>query len=140
MKYLAIFTDRHVLLSRDNCTKNSFLPQATFRVTVQPKIKGMYEATRAKIKYNPSTIVMEDVAPDLRSGYSTSLGKIQIISVSEQTRLANKVTRDWLLLVAAVVIILLLIVYLLQSFHSSEVAEVVVEEQPQPKSSKRKTN
>jgi Translocon-associated protein beta (TRAPB) len=109
-------------------------------VTVQPKIKGMYEATRAKIKYNPSTIVMEDVAPDLRSGFSTSLGKIQIISVSEQTRLANKVTRDWLLLVAAVVIILLLIVYLLKSFHTSEVAEVVVEEQPQPKSTKRKSN
>ena len=98
----------------------------------------MYEATRAKIKYNPSTIVMEDVAPDLRSGFSTSLGKIQIISVTEQTRLANKVTRDWLLLAAAVVIILFLIVYLLKSFHS-EAAEVVVEE-PQPKSTKRKSN
>lgn len=105
---------------------------------VQPKIKGMYEATRAKIKYNPSTIVMEDVAPDLRSGFSTSLGKIQIISVAEQTRLANKVNRDWLLLGAAVALIIFLIVYLFQSMHSQavEAPAAAVE----PKVAKRKSN
>lgn len=98
----------------------------------------MYEATRAKIKYNPSTIVMEDVEPDVRNGFSTSLGKIQIISVAEQVRLANKVNRDWLLLGTAVSVIIFLVVYLIQSFHSKEVVDVPVVEQP--KSTKRKSN
>jgi hypothetical protein len=111
--------------------------QATFNVTVQPRIKGMYEATRAKIKYNPSTIVMEDVAPDLRSGFSTSLGKIQIISEAEQVRLLNKVSRDWLLLGAAVSVIVFLLFYLFQSFHQKAEVEVPVAE---VKVSKRKSN
>lgn len=95
----------------------------------------MYEATRAKITYNPSAIVMEDVAPDLRSGFSTSLGKIQIISVSEQTRNANKVTRDWVLLAVSLLVILYLSYYVLSSLHSKiEDSPAVVEE----KSPKRK--
>lgn len=80
---------------------------------------------------------MEGVAPDLRSGFSTSLGKIQIISVAEQTRLANKVNRDWLLLGAAVSIIIFLVIYLLQSFHSQAVEEHVTVE---TKVSKKKSN
>ncbi len=60
-----------------------------FNITVFPKITGMYESTRAKIKYNPSAVVMEDVAPDFQSGYSTSLGKIKIVTESEFKRLKS---------------------------------------------------
>lgn len=60
-----------------------------FNITVVPKITGMYESTRAKIKYNPSAVVMEDVAPDFRSGYSTSLGKIKIVTATEYERIQS---------------------------------------------------
>ena len=106
-------------------------------MTVQPKIKGIYEATRAKIKYNPSTIVMEGVAPDLRSGLSTSLGKIQIISPAEKIRLANKVYLDWVLLASAISVIIFLVIYLFQSLQS-QAAEISVP--VEPKVSKRKSN
>ena len=81
---------------------------------------------------------MEDVEPDLRNGMSSSLGKIQIISVADQARQANKVNRDWLLLGVAVAAIIFLVVYLFQSLHSTEVEAPVVEEVP--KTTKRKKN
>mmetsp|Transcript_26923 Transcript_26923/g.25785 ORF Transcript_26923/g.25785 Transcript_26923/m.25785 type:complete len:210 (+) Transcript_26923:107-736(+) len=101
---------------------------ASYKVTVRPKIKGMYEATRAKITYNPSAIVMEDVAPDLRSGFSTSLGKIQIISEAEKLRNEQKVTRDWFLLGGVVLVIIYLSYYVLSSLHSKIEDSPVVEE------------
>lgn len=48
-----------ILIIKHILSKSLATYQASFNVTVRPKIKGMYEATRAKIKYNPSTIVME---------------------------------------------------------------------------------
>lgn len=88
----------------------------------------MYEATRAKITYNPSAIIIEDVAPDSRSGFSTSLGKIQIISVAEKLRNENKVTRDWFLLGGVVIVIIYLSYYVLSSLHSKIEDSPVVEE------------
>jgi len=59
----------------------------SFNVTVVPKLKGVYESTRAKIKYNPSAVVMEDVAPDMRFGHSSSLGQVRIVTESDFQRL-----------------------------------------------------
>jgi hypothetical protein len=62
--------------------------QASFNVTVRPKLYGIYESTRAKIKYGSGVmeVEIEGVEPDFRSGYSTSLGRIKIISSAEHER------------------------------------------------------
>jgi hypothetical protein len=46
----------------------------SFNVTVKPKLFGIYESTRARIKYNSGSIEIDGVDPDVRHGYSTSLG------------------------------------------------------------------
>ena len=61
----------------------------SFNITVAPKITGLYESTRAKLQYNPSAVVMEDVATEYRHGYSTSLGKIKIVTEEEFKRIQS---------------------------------------------------
>ena len=61
----------------------------SFNITVAPKITGLYESTRAKLQYNPSAVVMEDVATEYRHGYSTSLGKIKIVTEAEFNRIQS---------------------------------------------------
>mmetsp|Transcript_9210 Transcript_9210/g.15294 ORF Transcript_9210/g.15294 Transcript_9210/m.15294 type:complete len:202 (+) Transcript_9210:67-672(+) len=69
--------------------------QAVFNVTVRPKLFGIYESTRAKIKYGSGAVEMEGVEPDFRSGYSTSLGRIKIISAAEYERSTSYHLRDF---------------------------------------------
>mmetsp|Transcript_11547 Transcript_11547/g.15864 ORF Transcript_11547/g.15864 Transcript_11547/m.15864 type:complete len:204 (+) Transcript_11547:18-629(+) len=70
--------------------------QASFNVTVRPKLFGIYESTRARIKYiNSALNEMEGVESDYRSGYSTSLGRIKIISAAEYARKSSHYIREW---------------------------------------------
>lgn len=69
--------------------------QALFNVTVKPKQFGMYESTRAKIKYGSGAVEIEGVEAEYRSGYSTSLGKIRIESTSEYQRRTSFHFREW---------------------------------------------
>ena len=68
--------------------------QELFNVTVRPKLFGIYESTRAKIKYN-SGLPSEDGEEDVRSGLSTSLGRIRIISTAEHLRSTSYYIREW---------------------------------------------
>lgn len=69
---------------------------ATFNVTVQPKLFGIYESTRARIRYSTG-MQIEDVEDDIRSGYSTSLGRIKIISAAEHFRNSSYWLKEWLI-------------------------------------------
>jgi Translocon-associated protein beta (TRAPB) len=87
----------------------------TFNITVRPKIRGQYESTRAKIKYNPTTVVMEDVAPDFRNGVSSSLGRIRIVSEEEFVKLKSSGMKTWLMVgIAALSALTLIVSYLLR--------------------------
>eukprot|EP01041_Mallomonas_annulata_P002125 gene2125-4149_t len=72
--------------------------QTTLNVTVIPKLYGVYESTRAKIKYfNDALGDSEDSADGrLRNGYSTSLGRIRIVSAIENLRATSYYFKDWI--------------------------------------------
>lgn len=69
--------------------------QASFNVTVRPRLYGIYESTRARIKYGSGTVEIEGVEPDFRNGYSTSLGRIKIISAAEYERSSSYHVKEW---------------------------------------------
>jgi hypothetical protein len=85
--------------------------QATFNVTVRPKVNGQYESTRARVRYNPSPIIMEDVEPDYKSGYSSSLGRIRIISPAEHLRNTSYQWKEWSLFAVSFAALTLLPMY-----------------------------
>eukprot|EP01033_Poteriospumella_lacustris_P004186 gene4186-2985_t len=59
--------------------------QASFNVTIRPKLFGIYESTRARLRYNPS-VQVDGVEADLKQAQSTSLGRVRIISKQEFSR------------------------------------------------------
>ncbi len=68
-----------------------------FNVTVVPKLFGLYDATRARIRYLSGT-VDEDSEPTedmVRSGYSSSLGRVKILSTAEYQHLTSYNVREW---------------------------------------------
>ena len=69
--------------------------QASFNVTVRPKLFGVYESTRARIKYGNGAVEMEGVEPDVRSGFSTSLGRIKIESAADYERRTSLHIREY---------------------------------------------
>jgi hypothetical protein len=70
---------------------------ATFNVTVRPKLFGTYESTRARLKYNNGIQLSgEEMEPEVKHGYSSSLGKIRIVSLAEDTRNNNYFVKEWL--------------------------------------------
>lgn len=69
----------------------------SFNVTVRPKLYGVYESTRARIKYNNGLLLtQEELEPEVKHGYSSSLGRVRIISLAEFTRSTNYFIREWL--------------------------------------------
>jgi hypothetical protein len=70
-------------------------------VTVAPKLYGLYESTRARIKYNAGTVIIEDAEEDIRRGLSTSLGRVKIISKQEYLRSTASKTRELVVLIVA---------------------------------------
>lgn len=70
--------------------------EESFNVTVEPKLFGIYESTRARITYSTG-MKIEDVDDDIRSGFSTSLGRVKIISEAEHLRNSSYWMREWLI-------------------------------------------
>ncbi len=66
---------------------------ATFNLTVVPKLYGLYESTRARIQYASSLIDSDEIGD--KKGYSTSLGKVRIISSAEHKRLTSYNVKEW---------------------------------------------
>jgi hypothetical protein len=62
---------------------------------VRPKLYGIYESTRARIKYGNGAVEMEGVEPDVRSGFSSSLGRIKIESAAEYERRTSLHLREY---------------------------------------------
>ena len=71
--------------------------QVSLNVTVIPKLYGIYESTRARIKYySEASLEGEEPAEEsLRNGFSTSLGRIKIISSVEHLRATSYYIKDW---------------------------------------------
>jgi len=71
--------------------------QVSLNVTVIPKLYGIYESTRARIKYfSEASLEGEDPGEEsLRNGFSTSLGRIKIISSAEYLRATSYYVKDW---------------------------------------------
>lgn len=75
----------------------------SLNVTVAPKLYGVYESTRARIKYNAGTVLIEDAEDDIRRGSSTSLGRVKIISTAEFLRSTSSRAHEMVLFVLAAV-------------------------------------
>lgn len=68
--------------------------QTTFNVTIRPKLFGIYESTRARLRYSPS-IPLDGVDLELKQAQSTSLGRVRIISKGEFARNWQFFTTHW---------------------------------------------
>lgn len=77
--------------------------QTTFNVTIRPKLYGVYESTRARLRYS-ATIALDGVDPELKQGLSTSLGRVRIISKEEHKRNWQFFATHWSIFAAAVVL------------------------------------
>lgn len=89
--------DGGVLYSFDSIAPSSHV---SFNVTVVPKLFGIYESTRARVRYSTG-LQIEDLDDDERSGYSTSLGRIKIISAIEFKRSTSYWMKEWVIFVVA---------------------------------------
>ena len=78
-----------------------------FNITVQPKLSGLYESTRARIRYTTG-IAYEDSEDDVRKGSSSSLGRVRIMSKAEFARRKELFPKEWIfyLVVGALVAII----------------------------------
>lgn len=75
--------------------------QISFNVTVKPKLFGVYESTRARIRYINGALQPEeheDEKPDYRLGASSSLGRTRILSAPEYERLTSSFVKEWAIL------------------------------------------
>lgn len=68
--------------------------QTSFNVTIRPKLFGLYESTRARLRYNPS-VPLDGVELELKQAQSTSLGRVRIISKGEFARNWQFFTMHW---------------------------------------------
>jgi hypothetical protein len=75
--------------------------QHVFNITVRPKLFGIYESTRARIKYNSGLPAIYDAEEDIRSGSSSSLGRTKIISAAEHLRNTSSYYKEWTFFVVA---------------------------------------
>ena len=69
--------------------------QMTFNVTVRPKLYGIYESTRARIKYNSGLPSFDSDDEDIRRGSSSSLGRTRIISAVDHLRSTSYFLKEW---------------------------------------------
>jgi hypothetical protein len=60
---------------------------------------GIYESTRARIKYATGAEI-EGVEQEFKHGYSTSLGRLRIISAAEEARNNDYFVKQWVVFAA----------------------------------------
>lgn len=63
---------------------------------MRPKLFGVYESTRARVKYGTGAIEMEGVESDYRRGFSSSLGRVKIISAVEYEKSTSLHLKEWI--------------------------------------------
>lgn len=68
--------------------------QNSFNVTILPKLYGVYDSTRARVRYSPS-MPMDGMEPEYKQGLSTSLGRVRIVSAAEHGRNWAFFTLHW---------------------------------------------
>lgn len=91
--------------------------QLSFNVTVRPKLFGMYESTRARIRYvNGAT--SDENAEDTRQGYSSALGRTRIISMAEYERSISYFVKEWVTFVALCLLPIVVPFNMYQKFRS----------------------
>lgn len=122
--------DGSVLFSVDELAAGS---QITRNVTVQPKLFGIYESTRARVRYTTG-LHIEDVEDDVRTGFSTSLGRVRILSKEESLRVTSYFVKEWLV-VAVLTAVAVLVPY--NKWSSARAAYAL--EQSQTNNNKKKT-
>lgn len=66
----------------------------SFNVTVRPKLYGVYDSSRARLSYD-SGYRSESNEDDMRSGSSSSLGRVRILSAEEYLRTTSYYYREW---------------------------------------------
>ena len=83
--------------------------QVTFNVTVVPKVHGIYESTRARVKYVSGAITPteeeeeEGESEDPMLGFSTSMGKIRIMSVEAHMKSSSSHYLEWAVFAVSVI-------------------------------------
>jgi hypothetical protein len=72
-------------------------------ITIIPKLYGMYESTRAKMVYSGGASQDIDVDTESgeimgnkRTGYSTSLGRVKILSSAEFQKITSYYLKEWI--------------------------------------------
>ncbi len=71
-----------------------------------PKLYGQYESSRARIRYAIGE-VEEDMQPaeeDIRQGFSSSLGRVRIISTAEYIQSTSYYLKEWGIYSAIVIV------------------------------------
>ena len=79
----------------------------------------MYESTRARIKYQSGTKDEENDSVEIRNGFSTSLGRVKIISDAEFLRNTSYYVKEWSLFALAYFFITVLPFYVWINFRST---------------------
>lgn len=74
--------------------------QTSLNVTIRPKLSGVYDSTRARLKYSFEEVSMDGVEPEYKHGYSTSLGRVKIITQKEFARNEDYFTRQWIIFIS----------------------------------------
>jgi hypothetical protein len=99
----------------------------SFNVTVVPKLFGVYESTRARMRYfnaEPSGIESEEQLEDadivVKSAYSSSMGRIKIISGEDFEKTKSK--QSTLLIVAGAALVVVFVA-LFGKGHKVEVSD-----------------
>jgi len=77
----------------------------SLNVTVVPKLTGTYTSTTARIKYNTGISTISDTGrvESTRSGTSTSMGKVKIISVADFGKKSKTSMPQWIFISLCVV-------------------------------------
>lgn len=81
---------------------------------MKPKLSGLYESTRARVKYNTG-YSFDESDDESRHGYSTSLGRIHILSQDEKNMMNSYFLKEWFVFLIAFCIIAL---YPLYKYHT----------------------
>ena len=69
--------------------------RVSFQISVIPKLHGIYESTRARVKYNQYTVEMDDIQEYSARGHSSSLGRVKIISKVDNERNTSYFFLQW---------------------------------------------
>lgn len=81
----------------------------SFNITIVPKLFGIYESTRARMRYVSGSFEAEseELESVTRNGYSSTVGRVKIISADEHTKNQTMEAARYAFIGAAVIVPLL---------------------------------